>query len=155
MNENIHHLIVNLTHLLCSSVGINSISSWQVEMSKFLPSWSVRAGLWRAGFQPHFSLLNEQLKSDGLPWKKLIYFFSVRLIYLLSILEKEKKNPLNNRKNQNSRIQAVIYSVQHQRISSSVRSEDGEFRNKFVPFIQRQDHESVLVYIQSVLLYFV
>lgn len=149
MKENSHPLIVNLTYLLCSSIEINSVSSWQVEMGKFLPSCSVRAGLWRVAFQLHFPLLNEQLKSDGLPWKKLIYFFSVDSYIYFPFL-KEKKT-LNKSKNQNNRTQAVIYSVQHQRISSPVRSEDREFRNKFVSFIQRQNHESILVYIQSCL----
>jgi len=42
MNKKIHPLATNPTYVLHSSIGTNSICSWQVEMGKILASCATR-----------------------------------------------------------------------------------------------------------------
>lgn len=153
MKENSHLLIVNLTYLLCSSIEINSVSSWQVEMGKFLPSCSVRAGLWRVAFQLHFPLLNEQLKSDGLPWKKLIYFFSVDSYIYFPFLKEKKPWIKAKIKITEHKLWFIQSSIRESVLQSEVKIENLE-TNFSLSFKDKTMNQYLFTY-NPVLLYFV
>lgn len=154
MNENIHPLIVNLTYLLCSSIEINSVTSWQVEMGKFLPSCSVRAGPSESCFSTSLSSVKWTTQIRWIALKEINLFFLCETHVFTFYSWKKKTSWIKAKiKITEHKLWFIQSSIRESVLQSEVKIEKLE-ANLFPSFKDKTVNQYLFTY-NLVLLYFV